>query len=885
VAAGAGGGPETDDGSFGALLRRHRRAAGLTQEALAARAGLSARGVQDLERGVRRTPQRQTVRLLARGLGLAPEAAAALAAAAPRGHRAGGPGAAPGSPVPERGQLPRPLTSFVGRERELAALGERLRDPGVRLVTLTGAGGCGKTRLALRVAADLLDAADAPYPDGAWLVDLAPLADPALVPPAVVAALGVRERPGRPPLATLAEYLRSRHLLLLLDNCEHLLEASARLADALLRACPHVTVLATSREALGLAGETPWRVPSLAVPEARRGRAPEALAQYEAVQLFVQRAVTVQPDFALTDRTAAAVAQICIRLDGLPLALELAAARVRALPVGQLLERLEDRFRLLTGGSRTAPARHQTLRAAVAWSYALLAAPEQRLFARLSVVAGGCTLDAAEAVGAGAGIEADDVLDLLTGLVDKSLVLAAEAPDGTARYRLLETLRQYARERLAAGTEAPAAHDRHLAHFLALAERAEPALRGPDAPAWIDRLEAEHDNLRAALAWALRAGAEGPGAPRAAPGLRLAGALWFFWFLRAHREEGRDWLERLLARAAGAPVPPAVRAKALLGAGFLGGAPGQRQARLAEAVALYRQAGDPRGASYACCAQGYLAATAGDRSRGAALLEESLGLARAAASPWHEAWALIHLANVANQGGDAARALALAERGLALARPGGDLLQTAGAYRWLGDAAFRLGDLDRAAAAYAEDLTRTRALRDPFGVVIGLKNLSAAVRARGDVERAAALGAESLALCREHGLGEWALPMALASLGFAVLRQGEHHRAAALFAEALALRRASGSAGAIVQCLVGLAGAAAGRGRTAPAARLLGAAERLAAEGARLNAPEQADVDRALTAARARLADPAFAAAWTAGQAMTLEQAIADALRASPAVD
>ena len=449
----------------------------------------------------------------------------------------------------------------MGRERELGEAAALLGAH--RLVTLTGPGGTGKTRLALQAAAEVLEA----HPDGVWLVELAALADPALVPQAVAAAVGVREEPGRPLPATLTDALRPKRLLLVLDNCEHLLDACARLADALLRACPHVRVLATSREALGLAGETAWRVPSLTVPDvADTQHAPDVadVARYAAVRLFADRAAAVQPEFVLTDENAAAVAQICARLDGIPLAIELAAARVRVLPPRQLLERLDDRFRILTGGSRTALERHQTLRAAVDWSYDLLTEPERALFARLAVFAGGWTLEAAEQVGAGEGIESPEVLDLLTRLADQSLVVAQEQPDGTARYRLLESLRQYGRDKLAARAEAPAVRDRHLAHFLALAERADPGLYGPDAPAWIERLEVEHDNLRAALDWALGPAA---GQGQAARGLRLAGALEYFWFLRVHRREGLARLQQALAHTDDAPS--AARAQALYSAGAL----------------------------------------------------------------------------------------------------------------------------------------------------------------------------------------------------------------------------------------------------------------------------------------------------------------------------
>ena len=414
-----------------------------------------------------------------------------------------------GAPAPDRHRLPHPLTTFVGRARELDDLRRLLEAPGgPRLLTLTGPGGVGKTRLALQAAREALERAPAAYPEGVCLVDLAPVRDAGLVPQTVAAAVGVREEPDRELLATLTNALRPRRLLLVVDNCEHLVEACARLAEALLQACPGLRILATSRELLGVAGETARRVPSLRLPDPSRLRRPppaEALRGYEAVRLFVDRAQAVQSSFRLTEQNAPAVARICAQLDGIPLAIELAAGRLPALSAEQLAARLEDRFRLLTGGSRTALPRHQTLRAAVDWSHALLREPERVVFRRLAVFAGGWTLEAAEAVCAGGAIEAPAVVDLLTQLVAKSLVLAEEH-GGAVRYRLLETLRQYAHGQLDDAGEGPGVRARHLTWYLALAERAAPELRGPQQVAWLDRLEAELDNVRVLLDWSTREG-------------------------------------------------------------------------------------------------------------------------------------------------------------------------------------------------------------------------------------------------------------------------------------------------------------------------------------------------------------------------------------------
>ena len=450
--------------------------------------------------------------------------------------------AEPALRTPERPthNLPLELSSFVGREKELAEVKRLLENN--RLLTLTGSGGCGKTRLALAAAGELVEG----FADGVWLVELASLADASLVPQAVASTLGVREQTGRSPTESLSDYLGSKRVLLVLDNCEHLVEACAELAEALLHSCPELRILATSREALGITGEVAWLVPSLSLPDLRRLPAVESLYQYESARLFVERTTAVNPTFALTEQNASAVAQVCYRLDGIPLAIELAAARTKVLTVEQIAVRLDDSFGLLSAGSRTAMPRQRTLHATMDWSHELLPDEERALFRRLAVFAGGFTLEAAESVCSGEDLERDEVLDLLSHLVDKSLVVAWEV-SGEARYRLLETVQQYAWEKLSEPGETERFRERHAGYYLALAEEAEPELKGAGQVAWLERLEWERDNLRAAMAWLLERGALEEAA-------RLGWALWLFWGIRAHFAEGRRWMEQALSARSSASM-------------------------------------------------------------------------------------------------------------------------------------------------------------------------------------------------------------------------------------------------------------------------------------------------------------------------------------------
>jgi predicted ATPase/transcriptional regulator with XRE-family HTH domain len=819
--------------TFGGLLKRHRMAAGLSQEALAERAQLSARAISDLERGLKLAPRRDTVALLAEALALSSEESAALEATvsrrrAPRATAAATPPAMEDgfpllvSPAAPQHNLPLQVDSFVGRQQaqqEVQALLDR--SP---LVTLTGTGGVGKTRLALAVAAAAVDS----YPDGVWLVELAPLADPSLVAQAVATVLGVREEPGRPLLATLTDHVQPRALLLVLDNCEHLIGVCAELAVALLRQCPGLRLLATSREALAVAGETQYRVPALAVPDLAHLPHPEHLSAVEAVDLFMQRAQARHPDFALTSHNAPVVAQICARLDGLPLAIELAAARAGSLPLEAIAARLDDRLQLLTGGSRTALPRHQTLRAAMEWSHDLLSAPEQTLLRRLAVFSGGWSLGAAETVCAGTRLASWEVLDLLAGLVNKSLVLLEER-GGEARYRLLETVRHYGQERLEAAGEAAAVREDHLAWCLALAEEAQPQLRGPQQGLWLARLEADHDNLREALGWSLREGGD------ATLSLRLAGALWRFWYTRGYLGEGQGWLARALAADQG---PPAARATALNGAAALAIAQGEHgpaATMYEEALALWRALGDTRGVAESLGNLGNVMVHQGEYGRAAALHEEALALFR---SLGHEEGIAQNLAN-------------------------------------LGAEAYMQGEYGRAAVLHEEALSLRRAMGDAAGIANSLNYLGLVAYMQCEYGRAAALYREALGL--RYTLGDRrGIAAGLIGLGLVAYMQGEYGRAAALCEEGLLLSRDIGARDLVAGSLEGLAWVAAARGQSQVAAHLGGAAAALReALGALLLPDDWAGHDQAVRAMRTALGEDAFAAVWAEGRALPLEQAIA----------
>jgi predicted ATPase/class 3 adenylate cyclase len=634
--------------------------------------------------------------------------------------------------------LPVQVTSFIGREWEKAEVRRLLSVS--RFLTLTGSGGEGKTRLALQVAAEVLEE----FPDGAWLVELAALSDPSLVPKSVASALGVPEQPGRVLTDTLADFLRGKSVLVILDNCEHLVEACAHLTDALLRACLNLRILATSREALGVTGETTWRVPSLSHPDPQNLPPLDRFVQYEAVRLFIDRAVAREPQFAVTRSNAPAVAQVCHRLDGIPLAIELAAARVKVLTVEQIAARLHDRFLVLTGGSRTALPRHQTLRAAMDWSYDLLSDRERTMLRRLSVFSGGWTLEASEAVCSG-GVEAADIVDMLMQLVDKSLVVA-ETLGTEARYRMLETVREYGRDRLQEAEEADDAKRRHRDWYLALAEQAAPELWGPQQAQWLERLETEHDNLRAALGWS---NVEKDGAEA---GLRLTGALHIFWIRRGHWSEGRAWLNSALTRDA--EVPPSVLPSALHGATNL----------------AWRQ---------------------GDFALARTLGEKGLALCRELADMKTGAWFLFRLGQVAMRQGEYKRATALFEKSLNFSNELGQKSLSPIVLAELGHTARRQRHYDRAAELYAKSLVLLRERGDKWHIALLYRSLGNLAVDQGDYGQAAAFFAKSLDLCAELG-DRWISEQCLEGWARMASATGHYEQTARLFGAAEALRETLG---------------------------------------------------------------------------------------------
>jgi predicted ATPase/DNA-binding XRE family transcriptional regulator len=844
---------------WSAVVRALRDVRGVTQEGFAAQLGFSRRTIRRWEQGEAVPDAAAERALLAycrdhalfrhfalgplQGVSLTPESlrelladarlGAATAAAAPQPIRLT---LADSRVAPTN--LPAALTSFIGREAELAALEDLFGS--TRLLTLTGPGGVGKTRLALAMAAGARDQ----FRDGAFFVDLAPLPDAALLMPTIARVLGVRPSADVPVVESVQRFLREKQVLLLLDNFEHILEAAPEVA-LVLAAAPGLKVLATSRAPLHISGEQEFPVPPLALPAVARQSGPDGppdydptadcrlpTAQPDAVRLFLARMRAVRPDFETTDEAVRLIAAICTQLEGLPLAIELAAARTKFVPLAALRDRLARRLPVLTDGPRDRPARQQTLRDTIAWSYDLLPVPEQALFRRLGVFVGGWDATSTAAVGDAAGDLGMDVLDGLASLVDQSLVLQHAGVDDDRRFTMLDTIREYALERLAASGEAEAAGRRHALAFLAVAEQADAELRGAGQAESLATLERELANLRAALEWSLAV-------EDADVALRLVAALAWFWGLRGHMREGRAWLERALRLAPSEATEPA-RGRALLGASGIALRRGDLDAALAhvsEAQSILRRGGDESGARQALAILGQVHEFRGDYPGARALFSEGLARARRSGDRWMEA-----------------EALAL-----------------------LGDVALREGDVPSAGELYTGGTTLFRRLGDTWMLAVRLINLGDAARWQGDVERAGALYEESLSLFRGVNQ-EQAPPNLYHNLGYVALHRREVPRAAALFAHALNLYDEWDDEHGIAECLVGSAGVAVAAGDGARAARFFGAADATFESLGRGVWPGNRQAyERNLAAARAGLGETAFAAAYAEGRTLTRDGAVVEA--------
>jgi non-specific serine/threonine protein kinase len=714
----------------------------------------------------------------------------------------------PGTP---QHNLPNPATPLVGRAREVEVVSNLLRQTDARLVTLTGPGGTGKTRLAIQIGKSLLGH----FSGGVFLVSLAPITDPALVPSAIARALGVREAGSRALEDTLKDVLRDRHLLLILDNFEQVTPAASHIGD-LLAAAPDLKVLVTSRALLRLYGEYEFVVPPLALPDRTPGAllSPPDMLKFPAVSLFVQRARAAKASFELTPANAPAVAEICARLDGLPLAMELAAARVKLFSPQAMLSRLGSRLTLLTGGARDLDPRHQTLRSAIDWSYNLLDADEQALFASISVFAGGCTLEAAEAVARGQGSRIRDqepeaeaqtspahksltpgpwpltpILDKLASLVDKSMLRQEEDESGEPRIEprimMLETIREYALEQLAASGQEGEIRCRHLLYFTEYAEAAQKHLRGPEQAIWMARLERDHDNLRAALTWACREEDEGGDAALA---LRLVAALWFFWYGHGHMSEGRAWLNRVLALDL-ASTDPAMRAGVMNAAGILAGQQsdyGEAMSWTEQALNLRRELADTQGVANALNNLGELAHHTGDYERASGLLAEALELQRELGNRRGVAFALGNLALLAQSMGDYDRGITLIAETVEITRELGHWAGLANALDAMGYMETQRGNITEAESLLRRGMEHWRELGDKAGIAITTGHLGQVALARGDLAEAESLLQESLTL--HHDLHDRRnIANNLQALAALALKRGDAERSVSLHSAVEAL--------------------------------------------------------------------------------------------------
>lgn len=840
------------DASFGRLVRTRRRSLDLTQEDLARRVGYSVITIRKVESDERR-PSRQLAERLAHCL----DVSLAERCAFVRLARASNPADRAeltdridetrvwpsGSRPPTN--LPNPLTRLIGRAEEVASVRARLLQRGVRLITLVGPPGIGKTRLGLQVADDVMHL----FPDGVFFIGLAPVSDPALVVPTIARTLDLSQPNTKPLLARLIDYLQDRRLLLLVDNVEHLLDAAPLMAE-LLTACPGVRLLATSRAPLHLSGERLHHVPPLSLPR-HSGTATATAAEvagYAAVRLFVERAQAVNPDFSLNDANAGEVAAICAGVDGLPLAIELVAARAKLLSPQALLARLNRPLALLTGGPRDLPARQQTLRNTIDWSYHLLEPRERALFARLSVFIGGCSLEAAgqvcdgdgtpDAADGSATVDRLDPLDALAGLADKSLLRQEERADGEPYFVFFAIIREYALERLAARGEEHAIRVRYGAYYSALAETADHRLAGGEQEAWLDRLQAEHNNFRAALEWYVRRG-------DAEAGMCLIAALWTFWHIRGHQAEGRRWISLVLPLSG--DCDPRVRARALVGAGWIAvDQTDHEQARtwFMESARLFRAVGDHRGWARVLHGLGLTMLAEGRADDALIIFTESLAAFRKLDDAEGIAWSLDHLGTVA----------------------------------------LSSGEYERAGALFAESFALFSRMRHTWGMALAQHHRGLAVLAGFEPDLAMPLLSEGLILFEDLG-NSWGMATSLDQMGYAALSRGDHPGAEAYFDNSLALYQTEEDRAGIGRSIAGLASVAAARQQWQRAAHLFAAVETLAvADDVRRTPVARALYEQDLAKVRERLDERLMAEAWRAGSAMPVAHLVALALGQEPAV-
>ena len=847
--------------SFGIWLRQHRRALDLTQKAFADHVGCAEITIRRMEADEYK-PSNELAQVLFEKLGIAESERLEWVRFA-RGLASFPEKPAPLPPPPAQpNNLPIPITSFIGRENDLTRIQQRLSAH--RLVTLIGTGGIGKTRLSQQVANQLIEK----YINGVWLVELASLSDPMLVPQRVATVFGIQQQSNSNKLLeTLIQFLRAKTTLLILDNCEHLLDACAGLVDQLLKNCPNLKILATSREALGIIGEALYQVRSLTIPDLRKIPSLDQLDDYESVRLFDERAQLVEMDFALTKENASAVIRICSRLDGIPLAIELAAVRMQTLSAEQISEQLDECFHILTGGSRTALPKHQTLRACIDWSWRLLADSEQTLLRRLSVFAGGFLLEAVEQVCAEDEIESRLVPELVTQLVKKSLVVENQTSGRARRYRLLETIRQFARENLVESSEEQNIQARHLKYYLQLCEKAEPALRGHEQLEWYARLTHEHANIRAALGWAEKTNVEA--------GLWISGNLWCFWE-DVDLREGEDWLRKFLNRPESSQFLPA-RAKALYAYGIILYLTVQYiplKEAAEECLVTYRALGDPSGEIDGLIVSARYRFATNDPTC-MELCQQALVCARALNDVWRQAFALGHLGWAS--GNNYLQRDSYIKEAILFFRKAGDLREVQEYLGALGNFEMLDGDIESAYEHVTEamQLSQSSHYKGAMHFLLPLARIEAA---RGNLEKARTLLENSMQYYSDWGITNDYL-WDRAYLGHLLTKYGQTIQASEILFETVQEFRKAENIIGVVYSLEGMAGSFVATDKPTVAASLIGWAdatrEKISDRRPRL---EQGDVDKIIAGCLARMGEVAFSDAYDEGQKMSIEEAVAYAL-------